>query len=162
MIAEEFVGEQEDVALSVFGDLAHLPLREAEPERRSLVERELIAGDGVRPKRDSLLQSPLPDFERLARQAVDQIDRNRIEAGRASGLDALPSLPCGMPASQEFEGVRVEGLNPQGETANAEIPPGANALRAEVLGIRLEGDPGAVLHRKVFPGGREDASDVVH
>jgi hypothetical protein len=66
-----------------------------------------------------------------------------------------------MPAAQELQGVRVERLNPQGEKADAEIPPGADALGIDVLRIRLEGGPGAVLDRKVFADGREDARDVV-
>lgn len=71
VIAEELVSEEEDVPLRLFGQLAHLPLGEPEPERGALVKGELITGDVIRPERDRLLQSPLPDLERLSRQAVD-------------------------------------------------------------------------------------------
>ena len=108
MIAEELVGEEEDVPLRLLRELAHLSLGEPEPERRPLVKRELIAGDVIRPERDGLLQGPLPDLERLARQTVDQIDRDRIEAGRAGGLHAPPRLLGGMPAAEELQRVRVE------------------------------------------------------
>src|SRR4051794_11096018 len=161
MIAEEFVGEEKDLRLIFLRQFAHRPLREAESERRPLVKRELIAGDVVRPKRDGLLQGVLPDLERLPRQAVDQIDRDRIESRRAGGLHALASLLSSMPAAQKFQGVRVEGLNPQGEKADAEIPPGADALGMDVLGIGFEGDPGAVPDRKVFANGAEDAREIV-
>jgi hypothetical protein len=52
-------------------------------------------------------------------------------------------------------------LNPQGEKADAETLPGADALRTDILGICLEGYPGAVLNRKILPGGRQDARDVL-
>jgi hypothetical protein len=125
------------------------------------VKRELIAGDVVGREGDGLLQGAFPDFERLARQAVDQIDRDRVEAGRAGDLDALPRLLGSVPAAQELQGLRVEGLNPQGEKTDAEIPPGADALRIDVLGIGLEGNPDALLDRKVFADGFEDPSVVL-
>ncbi len=161
VIAEKFVGEQEDLPLRLLRELAHLPLCETEPERRPLVKRELIAGDMVRMERDGLLKSLFPDLERLAGQAIDQIDRNRVEPRRAGGLHALARLRRRMPASQEFQSVRVEGLNPQGEKADVESPPGLYTLGVDILGIRLERDPCAVLDRKVFAGGSKDARDIV-
>ena len=120
--------EEEELRLGLLGQLAHRPLGQPESERRPLVKRELIAGDVVRLERDGLLQGALPDLERLARQAVDQIDRDRIEARRAGGLHAAPRLLGSMPAAQEFQGVRVERLDPEREEADAEIPPGSDAL----------------------------------
>ena len=74
---------------------------------------ELIAGDVIRPERDRLLQGLLPDLERLARQTIDQIDRDRIETGRAGDLYAPRRLLGSMPAAEELQGLRVKRLNPE-------------------------------------------------
>src|SRR6202012_3912245 len=62
--AEEFVREEEDLRLPLLRQFAHLSAGEAEPERRPLVKRELIAGDVVRLKRDRLLQGSFPELKR--------------------------------------------------------------------------------------------------
>jgi hypothetical protein len=125
------------------------------------VKGELIAGDVVRLERDRLLQGAPPDLERLTRQPIDQIDRDRIEASRTGDLYAPPRLLGSMPAAEEPQGVGVERLNPERKEADAEIAPCANALRVYIFRIGLEGDPGAVLNRKVSTGGCEDAGDIL-
>src|SRR5689334_20198720 len=150
VIAEEFMCEQKDLRLLLLRQFAHLSPGQAEPERGPLMKRELIAGDVVRREGDRLLQSTLPDLERLARQAIDQIDRNRIESRRAGGLHTAPGSLGIVPPSQEFQGVRVEGLNPERQETDVEIAPSPDALGIDVLRIGLEGDPGAILDRKIF------------
>jgi hypothetical protein len=66
-----------------------------------------------------------------------------------------------VPPAQKLQSLRVEGLNPEREEPDIEIAPGANALEIDVLRIRLEGNPGVFLDRKVFADGPKDARDVV-
>jgi hypothetical protein len=66
-----------------------------------------------------------------------------------------------VPSAEKLQGVRVERLNSQGKKPDAELAPGADAFRMDVLWIGLEGNPGAVLDRKVFASSLENLSDVL-
>ncbi len=65
----------------------------------------------VRSKLDRLLQGAFPDLKRLIGKAIDEIDRNRLEPGRSGDLDAFPGLLRRVPAPQELQRLRIEGLD---------------------------------------------------
>src|SRR5262245_64694562 len=113
MIAEIFMGEAKQLRLGFFRQLVHLASRQPGTERRPFMNCQLIAGEMIRLQFYSLFQGAPPDRERLIRQAVDEIDRDRFEARRTCDLDAAPGLLRSMPPAEKLQGVRSEGLNPQ-------------------------------------------------
>jgi hypothetical protein len=66
-----------------------------------------------------------------------------------------------MPAPEELQGVGVERLNPERKEADTESAPVPDALRVDVLRIGLEGNPGAVLDRKVSASCFKNPADVL-
>ena len=83
------------------------------------MKRELITGDVVRLERDRVFQGAPPDLERLLRQSVDEIDRDRFETCFAGDLEAAPRLLRSMAAAEKPQGFRVERLNPSRPNTDA-------------------------------------------
>ena len=108
-----------------------------------------------------LLHRVLPALARLIREAVDEIDRNRIKPCSAGDLDTATGLLRSMPASQELQSFGIERLNSQGKEADAETPPDPNAFRSNVLWVGFEEDAGFILNGKVFPCRGEDPGELL-
>lgn len=155
------MGKAKQLRLRFFRQLAHLAPRQPRTERRSLVEGELIAREVIRREGDGLRQSPPPDLERLVRQAVNQIDRDRFEARLPCDLDAASCLLRSMPPAEELQRVRIEGLDSERQEPDSEIPPGADALRGDVLGIGFEEDFGVLTDRKIFASSRKNPTEIL-
>ncbi len=131
-------------------------------QRRVRFQRQLIAGEMVRPEGERQGQGLLPQAECLARNAVDQIEADVVESGRDGVLDRGPCLPVIVTAAQKAEQPVVKGLNADVDA----VDPG-KAERFEISGfgiprIHLDGDFRFRQNRIIPADGCQDVCDALN
>ena len=83
---------------------------------------------------------PLPGFERLLRQSVDEVEVHVVEAGRARRAIGIARVVGRMDAVERDEIFIVEGLYADGEAIEADIAQSGQVLRRQAARIRFERD----------------------
>ena len=95
-----------------FAHLVHFP------ERRAFFKLQAVDADVVGGERERFVDVRLEHGERLARQAVHEIEVDVREASRAGETDGLPRLFRRVDAADASEEVVVERLDAEGETGD--------------------------------------------
>ncbi len=118
-----------------------------------LIDREVVAGEG-----DRVLQFAPPGRRRLARAGVDQIERDTRQVAGGKG-ERRRGFGGGMAATEEGEGVVVEGLNAEGEAIDA-----GQTITGEAFGfgrgrVGFEGDLDVVGEAPVAGDRIDDRAD---
>ena len=106
---------------------------------------------------DDLGEVALEVGQALLGRAEDEVQRDRVEAGGASGRERAPGLVAAVGAAQALERAVVEALHAERHAAHARVAKAAETLALEGPGIhlerRLDGRPG----REGGPHGVDDA-----
>ena len=103
-------------------------------------EREGIDGDPVRPKLDHLLERAPESGDGLQRQAVDQVDVDRAEPGRAGADEHVLRLLERLHAMDRLLDVGREILDPRRQAVEPESAQRLEVRRVGRAGIDLDAD----------------------
>ena len=87
-----------------------------------------------------LLQGLEPGVEALPRQPVHQVQPQVGKTRRPDEIDGRLRLPGRMSPPQKPQFRLIEGLDPQAQAVNAQVPEERQLVRGEVVGVGFDGD----------------------
>src|SRR6185503_13931020 len=136
--------------LGLAGEL--LPVRVREPRPR--LRLELVAGEVLRLERKGVREVRLEIGGALARNAVDEIERNVVEPGITESVDRPSDVVGAGNALEHPEQVRPERLRAQRDAADAVVTQQQGKGGRDRLRIGLDGDLGRRRERVECAGER--------
>jgi hypothetical protein len=114
--------------------LVAVGVREARPGLRL----ELVAREVLRAERDRGVEVARQIVGALARDAVDQVEREVVETGRSQGRDRGAYVGWRRAPLEHLEQVRLEALRTQRDTVDAVLAQECCELRGDGLRVRLD------------------------
>ena len=106
----------------------HLARREGPAEGRLRLPGQLVGRDVLGRDRPHRIEIPVEVGQRLVRRREDQIDREIVEAGAASGLESRPGGLGPVGPTEALQLSIVEGLDADRETVDAGLAKSRQAL----------------------------------
>ena len=138
VLGQDGVGEAEELPLGLLRQLAQPATTAHDGERRARLDGEQVAGEVLRGEGGGGFELAAPAIRPLPGQAVDQVDRDGLDAGGHRRLDRRACLGGGVPPAEQGEAVAVEGLHPEAQEADTDAAPCVEPLRSDVLRVRFE------------------------
>ncbi|CAM5574993.1 hypothetical protein SALBM217S_07552 [Streptomyces griseoloalbus] len=139
---QPFLGEQVPVGVDVVVRHRHLAPPDPAGQLRALLDDQRVRAHMVGTRADRRVERGAPVVVRLPRRAVDQVEVDVVEAGRAGLGDARLGPAGGVGAVEDLQHVLPGALHAEGDPVEAAGPQLGQVGRADGLRVGLRGDLG--------------------